>query len=152
MRVCCHVWLFVTPWTVAHQAPLLMGFSRQEYRSGLPFPSPGDLPDPGIELGSPVLQADSLPLRNQGSLKDGHRFFKIFSFLHIFAIYHLSSLYQEVEIVSLLSEPVDCVACLSQWNTINCDTNKGLKSICVLRLVLLRLLETTRSPGTSIGW
>ena len=143
--------LFANPWTVAHQAPLLMGFSRQEYRSGLPFPSPGDLPDPGIELGSPVLQADSLPLRNQGSLKDGHRFFKIFSFLHIFAIYHLSSLYQEVEIVSLLSEPVDCVACLSQWNTINCDTNKGLKSICVLRLVLLRLLETTRSPGTSIG-
>ena len=43
------VWLFATPWTVAHQAPLSMGFSRQEYRSGLPFPSPGDLPDPGIE-------------------------------------------------------------------------------------------------------
>ena len=41
--------LFVTPWTVAHQAPLSMGFSRQEYWSGLPFPSPGDLPDPGIE-------------------------------------------------------------------------------------------------------
>ena len=41
------VWLFVTPWTVAHQAPLSMGFSRQQYRSGLPFPSPGDLPNPG---------------------------------------------------------------------------------------------------------
>ena len=51
----------VTPWTVAHQAPLSMGFSRQEYWSGLPFPSPGDLPDPGIEPGSPALQADSLP-------------------------------------------------------------------------------------------
>ena len=49
------VWLFVTPWTVAHQAPLSMGFSRQEYWSGLPFPSPGDLPDPGIETGSPAL-------------------------------------------------------------------------------------------------
>ena len=50
MPSCCsHVRLFVTPWTVAHQAPLSMGFSRQEYWSGLPFPSPGDLPDPGIE-------------------------------------------------------------------------------------------------------
>ena len=50
-----HVRLFVTPWTVAHQAPLSMGFSRQEYWSGLPFPSPGDLPDPGIEPRSPAL-------------------------------------------------------------------------------------------------
>jgi len=50
----------VTPWTVACQAPPSMGFSRQEYWSVLPFPSPGDLPEPGIELGSPTLQADSL--------------------------------------------------------------------------------------------
>ena len=50
---------FMTPWTVARQAPLSMGFSRQEYWSGLPFPPPGDLPDPGIELPSPALQADS---------------------------------------------------------------------------------------------
>ena len=53
------VQLFVTPWTVAHQA-LSMAFSRQEYCSGLPFPSPGNLPDPGIELESPALQTDSL--------------------------------------------------------------------------------------------
>ena len=53
--VLSHVQLFVTPWTVAHQAPLSMGFSRQEYWSGLPFPSPGDLPDPGIEPASPAL-------------------------------------------------------------------------------------------------
>ena len=53
------VQLFPTPWTVAHQAPLSMGFSRQDYWSGLPFPSPGDLPDAGIEPGSPTLQADS---------------------------------------------------------------------------------------------
>ena len=51
----------VTPWIVAHQSPLSMGFSRQEYWSGLPFPSSGDLPDPGIEPGSPALQAHSLP-------------------------------------------------------------------------------------------
>ena len=53
-----HIWLFVIPWTVAHQAPLSMGFSRQEYWSGLPYPPPGDLPNPGIEpasLMSPTL-------------------------------------------------------------------------------------------------
>ena len=50
-----HVQLFGTPWTVAHQAPLSLGFSRQEYWSGLPFPSPGDLPNPGIEPGFPAL-------------------------------------------------------------------------------------------------
>ena len=49
------VWLFATPWTVAYQAPLSMGFSRQEYWSGLPFPSPGDLPNPGTAPGSPAL-------------------------------------------------------------------------------------------------
>ena len=49
-----------TPWTVAHQAPPSMGASRQEYWSGVPFPSPGDLPDPGIEPGSPAFQADTL--------------------------------------------------------------------------------------------
>ena len=52
--------LFVTPWTVAHQAPPSMGFSRQEYWSGLPFPFPGDLSDAGIEHRSPALQADPL--------------------------------------------------------------------------------------------
>ena len=56
-----HAQLFATPWTVDHQAPLSVGFSRQEYWSGLPFPSPGDLPNPGVEPGSPALQADSLP-------------------------------------------------------------------------------------------
>ena len=54
------VQLFVTPWTVAHQAPPSLGFSRQEYWSGLPFPSPGDLSDPGIKPRSPALQADAL--------------------------------------------------------------------------------------------
>ena len=52
--------LFAIPWTVAYQAPPSKGFSRQEYWSGLPFPSPGDLPDPGIEPGSPALQSEAL--------------------------------------------------------------------------------------------
>ena len=56
-----------TPWTVACQASLSMGFSRQEYWSGLPFPPPGDLANPGIEPASPALQVDSLPLNHQGS-------------------------------------------------------------------------------------
>ena len=54
-----------TPWTVAHQAPLCMGFSRQEYWSRLPCPPPGDLPNPGIEPRSPTLQADSLLSQSQ---------------------------------------------------------------------------------------
>ena len=64
-----NVQLFATPRTVAHQAPLSVGFSRQEYWSGLPVPSPEDLPDPGIEPRSPVLQADSLPSEIQGRSK-----------------------------------------------------------------------------------
>ena len=62
------IWLFATPWTVAYQAPLSMGFSRQEYWNGLPFPSPGDLPNPGIEPRSPTLQADTLPSEPPGKL------------------------------------------------------------------------------------
>ena len=58
-----------TPWTVAHQAPPSMGFSRQEYWSGLPFPSPGNLPDPGIEPRSPTLQADALTSEPPGKGK-----------------------------------------------------------------------------------
>ena len=53
--------IFATSWTVAYQAPLSMRFSTQEYCSGLPFPFPGDLPGPGIEPGSPTLEADALP-------------------------------------------------------------------------------------------
>ena len=61
-----HVWLFVSLRTVACQAPLFTGFSRQEYWSGLPCPLPGDLPDPGIKPRSPALQMDSSPAEPQG--------------------------------------------------------------------------------------
>ena len=64
------VQLFATPWTVAHQAPLSMGFSRQEYWSELPFPSPGDLPDPGIKPRSPALEADALTSEPRGKPKN----------------------------------------------------------------------------------
>ena len=62
-----HVQLLVTPWTVAHQAPPSMEFCRQDYWSGLPFPSPGDLPDPMIEPGCPALRADALPSKPPGN-------------------------------------------------------------------------------------
>ena len=66
VKLLSRVRLFATPWTIAYQASLSMGFSRQEYQSGLPFPSPGDLPNPGIEPRSPTLQADALPSEPPG--------------------------------------------------------------------------------------
>ena len=72
MWVLSHVRLFATTWTIGRQAPLSIGFPRQQYWSGFPFPSLGDLPNPGIKpesLVSPAIQADSLPLRHPVSLK-----------------------------------------------------------------------------------
>ena len=68
MKSLSHVRLFETPWIVAHQASPSMGSSRQEYWSGLPFPSPGDLPDPGIKPESPALEADALTSEPPGNL------------------------------------------------------------------------------------
>ena len=64
---------FVTPWTSTHQAPLSKGFPKQEYWNGLPFPSPGDLPNPGIKPASPTWQMDSLPLSHQPISSDDLR-------------------------------------------------------------------------------
>ena len=66
MKLFSHVHLFVIPWTVAYQAPPSMEFSKQEYWSGLSFPSPSDLPDSGIKPRSPALQADSSPYEPPG--------------------------------------------------------------------------------------
>ena len=67
VKLLSHVWLFATPWTIAHQAPQSMGFSRQEYWNGLPFPSPEDLPNPGIKPTFPAFQADALQSEHWGS-------------------------------------------------------------------------------------
>ena len=72
MNSLSRVQLFATPWTVVCQAPPSMGFSRQEYWSGLPFPSPGDLPNPGIEPRPPALQADSLPSEPPGTYQSAY--------------------------------------------------------------------------------
>ena len=71
----------VTPWTIACRAPLSMEFSRQEYWSGLPFPSPGYFSDPGIEPGSPALQAVSLPIEPRGKPSGPHITHLFFVFL-----------------------------------------------------------------------
>ena len=84
----------MTPWTVVSQAPLSMGFSRHEYRSGLPFSSLGDLPDSGFEAGSPPLQSDSLPSEPPGNL---HGAFGDFFFLtqnHSLQIHPYCCMYQ----------------------------------------------------------
>ena len=81
-----HVWLFATLWSIAHQTPLSMGFSRQEYWSGLPFPSPGDLPNPGIEPRSPTLQADALTSEPPGKPNiEGTCAFLNYGFLWVYA-------------------------------------------------------------------
>ena len=67
MKSLSRVRLFATPWPVAYRAPPSMGFSRQEHGSGVPLPFPGDLPDPGMEPGSPSLQADTLPSEPPGN-------------------------------------------------------------------------------------
>ena len=86
--ICSYIWpfssvqllscvrLFVTPWTIACQASLYLGFSRQEYWDGLPFPSPGVFPNPGIEPGSPALQADALPSEPPGKPRYSIRYEK----------------------------------------------------------------------------
>ena len=83
--------LFVTLWTVVYQAPLSMRFSRQEYWSGLPFPSPGDLPDPGIKPGSPALESDALTSEPPGCFQSMFKknpwkitFFSLVSLLLLF--------------------------------------------------------------------
>ena len=79
MKPLSHVQLFATRWTVAHQASPSMGFSRQEFWSGLPFPSPGDLPDPGIKPGSPALEADALTSEPPGKITVNLRFSNYFN-------------------------------------------------------------------------
>ena len=103
------VQLFVTPWIVTHQAPPSISFSRQEYWSGLPFPSLGDLPDPGIKPGSPALEADTLTSEPPGKP-------------HILAnpIYHLSGCVL-VQAAKLLHKPPDWSSCFYTVAVLMCS-------------------------------
>ena len=93
MKSLSRVRLFVTPWTVAYQASPSTGFSRQEYWSGLPFPSPGDLPNPGIEPRSPTLEADALTSEPPGKPQSD-------SVINIYILFHFS-LSRDIEHSSL---------------------------------------------------
>ena len=89
-KLLSRVRLFATLWTVAFQAPLSIGFSRQEYGSGLPCPPPGDLPHSGIKPGCPALQADSSPLIHQGSLLARIRYLNPPEvFIHLVGVLHI---------------------------------------------------------------
>ena len=91
VKLLSRVSLFATLWTVAHQAPLPMGFSRQEYWSGLPFPSAGDLPDPGIKPRSPALQADALTSEPPGKPRLFHLFLFILVLVLHSALIHMNN-------------------------------------------------------------
>ena len=99
MKSLSRVRLFVTPWTVAYQASPSMGFSRQEYWSGLPFPSSGDFPDPGIELRSPALEADALTSEPPGKMVYIHLHNEISEYPSYFISRHLL-------MVTMLKPPV----------------------------------------------
>ena len=111
-----HVQLFVTPWTVALQAPLFMGFSRQEYWSRLPFLSVDNLPDPGMKPVSPAWQANSLVLSQLGSLNT-----------HTQIHTHISSV-QSLSCVRLFATPwtVACEASLSITNSWSFTQTSGV--------------------------
>jgi len=96
------VQFFVTVWTITRQASLAMGLSRQEYWSGLPFPPPGDLPNPGIEPRSPALQAHSLPTESHGkpslcrtSMQISHNYICIYmnTYIHLYLSTPIPALY-----------------------------------------------------------
>ena len=95
-RCCClalsHAQLFATPWTVAHQAPLSMGFPRRKYCSGLPFPSPGDNPNPGMKAVSPVLASTGKPSSTTNHIyffQSTMSMFLPFQNLHLFIMFPL---------------------------------------------------------------
>ena len=116
-----HVWLFATPWAVACQAPLSMGFFRQEYWSRLPFPTPRDLPDPWIKHASPAspaLQADSLPLSHLRSpflLHLGHHRALVFPVLYrrfslvIYFIHRVNNVYMSIPISQFIPPLFPCL-------------------------------------------
>ena len=105
----------VTPWTIACQAPLPMGFSRQEYWSGLLFPSPGDLSDPGIEPRSPALQAESQPSESPGT---ANHYIYIYTHTHTCIIY-LYMMYMHVCKMLMKKQDLNHFAVHQKHNIVN---------------------------------
>ena len=116
------VQLFATPWTVTYQAPLSMGFSRQEHLSGLPCPPPGDLPDPGIQPMSPALQVDSLPTEPPGKphdTKSGVKNIYPFYFGQMASIFLLQLL--KSYLATILSYMLWCTGCPTLCDPMDCS-------------------------------
>ena len=110
VKLLSRVWHFPTPWTVAYQAPPSMGFSRQEDWNGLPFPSPGDLPDPGIKPGSPTFQADALTSEPPG--KPIINFLSLY--IYLLQTFHINVILWYAVLVSfsiLFSRAIHVVVC-----------------------------------------
>ena len=123
MKSLSHVRLIATPWTVAYQAPLSTGFPRQEYWSGLPFPSPGDLSCPGIEPESPALQADSLQTELSGNL--------------------IKLVFQKSDLILSLSESEVIQSCPTFCNPMDCS----LPGSSVHGIFQARILERLPFPS-----
>ena len=98
------------PWTIAHQAPLSMGFSRQEYWSGQPFSSQGDLPDPGIKPGSPAMKADTLPSEPPGGPKFAFHLCNYFCFADKFirTLFFSDSTYKWYHVIFVFLSLIYC--------------------------------------------
>ena len=121
------VWLFATPWTVAHQAPSSIEFSRQEYWSGLPFPSPEDLPGPGIKPRSPTLWANALPSEPPGNPHQKN-FLKIACGHTITFLSPLRALNERCSI----SGPLIFISLLSPTRSLVLNRNKIIYFSCIL--------------------
>ena len=105
VKLLSHVQFLVTLWTVTHQAPLSMGFSRQEYWSGFPFPPLRDFPDPGIKLRCPTLQADCLPSEPPGNpltIKGMREFWVVMKLFHISVTGVVVKMFQFVKMLKTL--------------------------------------------------
>ena len=114
VKLLSHVRLFATPWTVAYQVFPSMGFSRQEYWSGLPFPSPGDLPDSGIEPGSPALEADALTSEPPGKPIMPYQIIKIYLWRYLT---HHSFIYNNVKYMLIQFSSVQLLNCVRLFLT-----------------------------------
>ena len=143
--------LFETPWTVAHQAPLSMEFSRQGCFSGQPFPSLGDLPDPGIEPRSPALQADSLPSEPPGKIPLFLQSSIISAFgLHIFPQHYSSDPNlppASVRSSLLLGEDLEFV--VTYWH---CFPTLDVTVARLLISVFPQLIQCDRQGGSDHSW
>ena len=132
VKLLSHVRVFGAQWTVAHPTPLSMGFSRQEYRSGLPFPSPEDLPNPRIEPRSPALQADALasepPVPGSGTV--------LISFL--FSLFDFSDFHYSV---SKFTHLFLCIACSPVDNFSYCIFSALLDSFYILHVFLTSVFK-----------